>query len=378
MLRRARRIVLAGSLPLAAPWNGADKTLARALVRHDLANRYVLRTGPADPWRDGVRAVRCAQPAELPTRREKLASAAFLFRHAHEGDLVHLVASVDRPPEGLAALVRGWRRLTGMPVVHTIPSLGPDPGRLAGGLGDVAVVFSRHSERLARDAGAPEVIRLHPPVDTATLLPSEPAPAVRRRWRLGERAVLYAGHYGAGSGIREAIHALARLPEDLGDAVLVLACRRQPGDDVAAEQAGILAWAQACGVAERVRLLEHVPDMPALISACAATVLVPRRLGAKLDLPLVLLESLALERPIVVSDAGPLPEAVLGGGGLVTRTGDAASLSAALTRLLRDGELCDRLGRRGRRAVARLCDPGVLAARYDDIYASLEAPSRWR
>ena len=74
--------------------------------------------------------------------------------------------------------------------------------------------------------------------------------------------------------------------------------------------------------------------MPVLIRACAVTALVPATLSGKMDLPMVLLESLALERPVLVTDRAPMNEAVLDGG-LTVGYGDVAATCAALERLLR-------------------------------------------
>ena len=54
-------------------------------------------------------------------------------------------------------------------------------------------------------------------------------------------------------------------------------------------------------------------------------------------IPMVLLESLALGRPIVTGDRPPLSEAILGGG-LGARPGDAGALADSLSRLLADPE----------------------------------------
>ncbi len=122
----------------------------------------------------------------------------------------------------------------------------------------------------------PNVVRIAPPLDLDALVPATPPSELERELELGPMAMLYPGHFGKGSGISEAIEAFAALPHEYDAAVLVLACRAHPWQDRAAEEREALRAAAAASVAHRVRLLRTVRDMPALISACAFTVLVPR------------------------------------------------------------------------------------------------------
>lgn len=73
--------------------------------------------------------------------------------------------------------------------------------------------------------------------------------------------------------------------------------------------------------------------------------------------PTTVLEAMAFELPVVVSDLLSMPCYVRDGAeGLLTPPGDLPALTAALERLCTDDELRSRLGRAGRERVAELCD----------------------
>jgi glycosyltransferase involved in cell wall biosynthesis len=110
--------------------------------------------------------------------------------------------------------------------------------------------------------------------------------------------------------------------------------------------------------------------MPTLISACSITVLVPGQLASKMDLPLVILESLALKRPVIVSDQPPMDEALLGGGYGVP-FGNIPALTEAMRNLLSDPVLYDHLAEQGYDAVRQLCLPEHITGQYRDIYSFL-------
>ena len=361
-------VLVVGSLPLAAPWNGADKMLARTIVTADIARHYMVQTGPDDPWPRHVDTMRVARPPVMPGTLARLDTVRLLSQATCRADLIHVVASRRRPSAAGARLLRLWARLAGAPIVHSLPALGSDSVAAAAPLGDVTVAFSQYTAGRLRAAGVRDVVSIFPPLQFDALRPGDPIDVVRRRYELGPRPILYPAHLDAASGIGEAILAMARLPESLSDATLVLPIRWRPGQDIRAAIEGLTAVARSAGVANRLRWITEVPDMPALITACLFTALVPRRLDGKMDLPLVLLESLALGRPILVADRPPINEALLGGG-LAVPFGDRDALAAAFTALLTRPELRDGLADLGLRNVRERADPARAIDVYADVYA---------
>lgn len=365
------RILMAGSVPLAAPWNGADKNFANLLVRSDPHNRFIVHTSAEEPWGPppGVTAIRSRHVSAMPTVDQRLREMGYMLRHSGRADLIHLVASLQGPSPWVGPALRAWSHLRRLPLVHTLPSVGDVPVDRRNFAGDATVVVSEHTRRRLEDHGIPNVYRVYPPLQTKRVDPSAPQ-AIAGELELGGQAVLYPAHYGEKSGIGEMIDAFSRLCGQPGTegAVLVLACRSHPWQDAAAEKRKVLEQAAGAGIRDRVRVLGNVPDMPGLISACAVTALVPHELNAKMDLPLVILESLALGRPVVVTDRAPINEALLGGGGYAIPYGDVPALTSTLARLLSDAGLREHLGGRGREAVLATCDPGSVVEEYQVVY----------
>jgi glycosyltransferase involved in cell wall biosynthesis len=88
-------------------------------------------------------------------------------------------------------------------------------------------------------------------------------------------------------------------------------------------------------------------------------------------LGLVILEAMALARPVVASDVGGIPEMVEDGvTGLLVAPRDPDALADAIVRLLTDHPFADTLGRNGYRLVReRFCVERMVAAievLYDD------------
>jgi glycosyltransferase involved in cell wall biosynthesis len=367
-----RRILMASSVPLAEPWNGADKNFANLLVRRDLYNQFIVHTNLEEPWdRPGVIPIRSRRASAMPTMEQRLRELGYMLRHGGFADLIHLVASLYGPSPWTGPALRAWSTIRRRPIVHTLPSVGDVPIERRNFAGDATVVVSEHTRRRLEDHGVPNVHRVYPPLEIDNLRPVQPAvQATISELRLGDRAVLYPAHYGEQSGIREVIQAFSRLRGSPAteQAVLVLACRSHPWQDPEAEKRMIFEQAAEVGVSDRIRVLGYVTDMHALISACAVTVLVPGKLSGKMDLPLVILESLALGRPVIVGDQAPIGEALLGEGGYAVPYGDVPALASSLARLLKNVGLRERLAERGRASVLESCDPERVVDHYQWIY----------
>ena len=356
------------SIPFAAPWNGADKNLGRLIAQTDTQNEYILQTGMEDHWPAHVTPIRSRQAGAMPTSDQKIRSFAYLLRYSREAEVIHIVASLSKPSRLAIGFLKSWKKAAGKPVIHTIPSLGDLDLSPRHFIADASVVVSEASRKKLEAQGVRNVVRIPPPLNTSLVRPKQNPEELKGSLALGPAAILCPAHYGLDSGIQEVIQAFAALPARLNHCVLVLACRNHPFQDPEVEANRVRRYAEEAGVADRVRVLGKVPDMPALISACAVTVLVPRKLSSKMDLPLVILESLALYRPVVVSDQAPIREALLGGGGLAVPFGDIGALCTAIRRLLSDESLYRALANGGFEAVNRECNPETVIEQYQSIY----------
>jgi len=80
-------------------------------------------------------------------------------------------------------------------------------------------------------------------------------------------------------------------------------------------------------------------------------------------------EAALLGKPVVASSVGGLPEVVEDGQtGLLVPPGDSTKISEALTKLLENPSLAEKLGSQGRDRARRLFDPTVYAKRWVEIY----------
>lgn len=120
------------------------------------------------------------------------------------------------------------------------------------------------------------------------------------------------------------------------------------------------AMVASAGIADCVRFVGQRSDVPRLLAA--ADVFCQPNAGPE-PFGIVFIEALYAGLPVVSTDIGGAPEIVDDSCGMLVNRGDVASLSQALSKLIRDPELRRRLGAQGPARAYTLCDPKRQLAR---------------
>jgi len=187
--------------------------------------------------------------------------------------------------------------------------------------------------------------------------------AARRRLGIDDSALLIscAASLRPRKGQRLLLAAFARITAAHPASRLFLA---GDGSDLAA----LRARARALGIAERVHLPGAVRPVQDLYAASDVFCMPSFHEG----LSNACLEASAAGLPLVVSEAGGLPEIVADGEtGSVVPCGDVAALAAALARMLRDPAWRERAGAAGAERTARLFTHTRMAAGMEALFLRL-------
>ena len=171
--------------------------------------------------------------------------------------------------------------------------------------------------------------------------------AVRRRYGLPDRYILYLGGFDCRKNVATLLRAFARLRKP-ADLKLVIAGRLPERDTPFFPHPRRLA--ERLGLEERVAFIGWVAeeDKPALYSGAVAFVFPSLYEGFGLPV----LEAMACGTPVVASNRASLPE-VVGQGGLLVDPTDVDGLAAAIEAVLVDEGLQAELGERALAQAAR-------------------------
>jgi phosphatidylinositol alpha-1,6-mannosyltransferase len=285
-------------------------------------------------------------------------------------DLWHFVFAPNPASSAAARVARAARRATGWrgKILQTVAS-APRQFQGVDGLlfGDVVVALSEWTRaNLVGSGVAASKLRVIPPCAAAPLAPStERVQAARERYTLGDaKVVLYPGDYEVSRGAATFAESIVTLARDLPTAVFVYACRAKTSraGEAAAE---VRARLEAAHVTAHVRHVGEIDDLPALIATSSVVAFPVDDLYGKVDLPLVLLEALALGVPLVLARGGPLETIT---SARFVDAGDAAALAAEITLLLAHEGEARAHAERGKELYSARFTPQVVAAQYDDLY----------
>ncbi len=162
-------------------------------------------------------------------------------------------------------------------------------------------------------------------------------------------------------GILEFIRA-ARLVADSHPSVAFALAGDGPLKDDATKLSGELR------LSERMRFLGHIDWVRELISAMDVLVISSLSEGSSV----VAMEAMALQRPVVATSVGGVPEVVIEGDtGMLVSPGDAEALAGAVIEMLRDPERARQMGERGRQRAVREFDISDMIERTKAVYADV-------
>ncbi len=269
-------------------------------------------------------------------------------------------------------------RLAGVPVVlHTYhgPVAEVEAGGVAGAafrlaertmarLSDRLVAVSADTARRSLDMGLgrpSQYCVIHNGIDLARFVGWEgPRPA---GLPAGAAVIGAVGTLTAEKSLDVLLAAAARLRARLPEMHLVLV-----GDGPLRRR--LETQAAVLGLGPRVQFTGLVADVRPWLGHVDVLVTPSRREG----LPMVLLEALAMRRPVVATRVGGIPEIIEdGANGILVPPGDAAALAEALLRLLADRELRERMGNHGRQAVVERFGLAAMLRRTEALYEELLA-----
>ena len=122
------------------------------------------------------------------------------------------------------------------------------------------------------------------------------------------------------------------------------------------------------GIQENVKFLGFREDVPSLLRAMDVFLLPSLSEG----LPLSVLEALALQKPVVASDVGGIPEVVEDGiTGYLVPPKNPQALADKILLLLRNPQLAAEFGKEGRKSVEQAFSLEHMIQEYQSLYEEL-------
>ena len=324
---------------------------------HQVGLAYGVTDAIADQMRGS--GVELARLSETPLRPWTLREWVSAFR-ALEGEFRPDVVHAQSVTAALVARLASAK----VPLLVTVHGISRSDEPLASLLLRAAnvkltAVSEASAAGLRRHAWAPPIEILSPGVDVeqirANAVPTDPVEIA------GRPSLCCVARQEDPKGVDVLIRALARMEGELPDAGLTVV-----GSGRLLETNRQLAM--ACGVGDRVHFTGFLRNALPYLAAADIVVLPSRREG----LPVVALEALALERPVVATRVGGIPSAVIDGEtGWLVPAEDEQALAAAIIACASNPEQALRRAQAGRQLVERQFAVEPMLARIEEMLLEL-------
>jgi glycosyltransferase involved in cell wall biosynthesis len=230
------------------------------------------------------------------------------------------------------------------------------------------VVLSERTKRLLAGRGLTNVCHIPPGVDLDYFTPQGRA-EYQGELGVGEGPfLLFAGHHDPGGGLDAALRVTASLRKAHPSLRLLLAMRSRPGQDRWALKKSLHTEARRLGLEGGIVELGPTANILAAMGGSFAVLFQAETLNWKMVLPLILIEALAMGRPIVVSKAGALPELADGSPAALVSDAGGQDTVGFLQRLIDDPPFLEECSGAARRLAEVRYDIRHMTGRYQDLY----------
>lgn len=368
------------SKPIGPPFQDGTKCLVRDIALHLKGVTPVIMTSRgARPFAEGsadhiVTWPVYANPGKFTPGLGQNLRAVWSLLSGADADIWHFVFA----PNPKSSMMGAWlKRARAVPALQTIaspPRSFDNPDKLV--FGDIVVAQSSWTrqclERSFESAKrrAPRIEVIAPPVPVLSERSEAELAHARHRLDIPRDVPLfvYPGDLETSSGARAVQRLVEPLRQRIPNAMVVFAYRAKT------EQAPLIAQKLARELdPSAVRFADDVPDVLALLSSATAVLFPVDDLWGKVDLPIVLLESMELGVPVIALDEGPLVDLE---GVVKTPDVEPETLLRACIELMENGELRREVIAAQKASVQKRHRAATVSRAYERLYSELLTASR--
>lgn len=368
--------ILLATRPLVPPWDEASKNFAYFLGKE--VKNYYLTLLTTREHLDGL-PLEVSQEPIFSNGRFNLKTKMELFwylRQTRENfDITHYLFT---PTKFNTTLIKLFAKPTKGKTIQTIATLREDlysPEKLKKlFFADHLITYTDFSKQKLEALDFANVTRIYPGIDLDKFRPQPKNIKIFNQINFTEKhfIVSYVGEYarlGATNMIAETFIDFFQKNPDT-DIRLVFACRIKNHSDARKKKEIQERFAYA-GFPKYVSFTDSISDMPLLYNSSDLIIFPVENLKGKFDVPLVIIESYACGKPVILSDLEQFREFASRDICVTIPKDSGAKLMKSVAYLKENNAERERLGANARRFVKDYFDLKNTAKQYEAIYESL-------
>lgn len=376
--------ILLFTRPLVPPWDEGSKNLAFEIARHNAGNfefHLLSDNSPAlkkEFWPEKKRVIKIEPIFSSPKLnwRNKLNLIKRLFQLESEIHLIHFLFT----PRPLTSRLFSWKLKNGpIKTVQTIAVLDEkiiqDPNLAKKVLfADLIIAQSKHTLGKLGKLGLNAHL-IYPGIDLEKFQPQPKNQKMLSQFKLSKDdfVLLFAGEYDRLEAIDDILSAFQIIKKNnqAQNLKLILACRLKTEKDQKIKKTTQEKVIQN-GWEENFVFLDFAQDMVALYNLADLNIFPVRKMAGKFDVPLALIEAMACEKTVLVSDLPVLTELIQDNeNGLVVPRANPQALAEKIIWLKNNPAINQNLALAGRSTVQEKFNIQNIANQYQAVYEDL-------
>jgi glycosyltransferase involved in cell wall biosynthesis len=381
--RVIKKKILFVTRPIAPPWDEASKNMAYQLainvakINQNL-EIHLMTKGELVGLPENIIQHPIYTSSENDfTFSQKIKSLIFQWKMKNKFDIVHYFFT---PSNLNSFVIKNFLYPSKSKTIQTIATLREDllsnEEIKKNMFGDVLVAYSDYTKKRLKDLSFSNVQHIYPGIDLGTFTPKEKSTELLNNCNFtAEHFIIgFAGEYVRLGGVDDVIDSFVKIEKEIPEARLFLNVRLKNEKDALKKDA-VVKRLKKLNILEKVSFEESINfekfNMSDSFNIYDVAIFPIHNMKGKFDVPLVVPEAMACQKPIILSDLPLLKEFANHNNAVIIKKENVKELTQAILDLYNNPEKREEIATNGMRYVRRNFNIEFIAEEYNDLYEKL-------
>jgi len=362
--------------PIAPPWDEASKNFAFGLAKDLGANEnfelHLMTNGVISDLPDKVVQEQAYTHSENDFRlSQKIRSLLFQFKNRRKFDINHYIFT---PTKLNSFIIKNFIQNKRTKTIQTVATLREDmfsDEELKNLMfADLIITYSDYAKEKLEKLGVKNIQRVYPGINLENYSAKDTR-QLYEKYTAEDFVINFTGEYIRLGAMDLVVDSFVAVAKKIPNAKLSMAVRVKNEKDTKKKK-------EVIEKLKKNNLLEKVVfhddgkfNMADIYNLCDISLFPVQNMRGKFDVPLVVVEAMACEKPVIVSDLPILKEFANEKNSVTIKQGDVQQLSDAILDLYQNKDKCKELGKNGRKFCEENFDIKKVASVYEEIYKKL-------
>ncbi|EKE25156.1 MAG: glycosyl transferase group 1 [uncultured bacterium] len=361
--------------PISPPWDEASKNFAYFIAKNiqDVEMNLMSKVGetlpklPQNAVQHGIYTT--SEIAEF-NLQQKLRSIYFQFISRGKYDINHYFFT---PTWLNSFLIKNFLTKKSSKTIQTVATLrediwtNEDLKNLL--FADLIITYSDYAKNKLNELGYENVRRIYPGIDLEKYKPQPKDITTLEHFGIknDETVIIYPGEYVRLGATDNIVNSLPELFKQIPNAKFIFANRVKNEAD-AKKKEEVVFKLKEFNIFEKVTFTDTFSDMPKIYNIADIVIFPVADMKGKFDVPLAVIEAMACEKPVIISDLPILKEFASSDNSVIIETGNNEQMICEIVRLSNNKEVCQKIGQAARIFAQENFDINQVAQKYEEIY----------